>query len=150
MLPRTHEAWADMARSTTAGEEGPLEIRSPAKMRWSVRASYWTSARRLTTAVARSASNPTGRHQKTHVRHDSHGHPLQQSTFSHLPSVESTPDPASSHVPCPGTQAACSRQTSRRPSSSSPSASRPKVYVRSIESQPKNANCPISSRLCRK
>lgn len=36
-----------------SGESGPLDMKSPAKIRWSVWASYWTSDKRLTTATCR-------------------------------------------------------------------------------------------------
>ena len=36
-LPRTQEAPREMARSMTAGEKGPLEMRSPVSIRWSWR-----------------------------------------------------------------------------------------------------------------
>ena len=50
-LPRTQEAPREMARSTTAGDEGPLETRSPVNTRWSSRSlkdsldSRWTTVR---------------------------------------------------------------------------------------------------------
>lgn len=35
-LPRTQDADIEMARSTTSGEEGPLDMMSPARIMWSL------------------------------------------------------------------------------------------------------------------
>lgn len=50
-FPRTQEAFRETARSTTAPEEGPFEIRSPVRIRWSWSLLKESLARRYVTIL---------------------------------------------------------------------------------------------------